>query len=127
MNAGYFGANRLQDVVVKVLSARQCKQRDWYGNRFHKDTMLCAGYTAGKMDACQGDSGGPLQCFGGDSRWRLFGIVSFGDMCGLAKKPGIYTRIETMLGWIKSYIERAYGTLLILFCVHVFSNICARW
>ena len=86
-----------------MISSETCKR--WYSEEFHESTMLCAGYAAGGKDACEGDSGGPLQCLAPDGRWKLAGVVSIGDMCALAKRPGIYTRVETMLGWIESHFQ----------------------
>jgi secreted trypsin-like serine protease len=59
--------------------------------------MVCAGYADGGIDACQGDSGGPLVV--GDT---LIGIVSFGDGCGKAGKPGVYTRVSAYVDDIKA-------------------------
>jgi len=70
--------------------------------------MLCAGNLVGGKDACYGDSGGPLQCLAPDGRWRLVGVTSWGDQCGVVHKPGIYTRIDYMYPMIKKYINRTY-------------------
>jgi len=102
-------APKLRQVVVRLIPDDICGRPDWYGSKFYQPTMMCAGYAAGGKDSCQGDSGGPLQCLAGGGRWKLIGIVSFGDMCAMMKKPGIYTRVEAMLGWIKSHFKRIYS------------------
>lgn len=59
-------------------------------------SMLCAGdMTEGGVDACQGDSGGPLVC-----NSMLTGIVSWGNKCGLAGYPGVYTNVSQYSDWI---------------------------
>ncbi|XP_045712277.1 kallikrein-1 isoform X1 [Phyllostomus hastatus] len=61
------------------------------------DVMLCAGYLKGGKDTCTGDSGGPLICDG-----MLQGISSWGHTpCGRPKKPGVFTKVISMLDWIK--------------------------
>jgi len=83
-----------------------CERRDWYGSRFDRETMLCAGYgKKGGQDSCQGDSGGPLQCFAPRRGWKLIGVVSFGSVCAIRRKPGVYARVRTMLDWIKTHFE----------------------
>lgn len=64
-----------------------------YGNGYNKSAMLCAGVPTGRSDACQGDSGGPLTT--ATNNRLLVGIVSWGDRCGSAKYPGVYTRVST--------------------------------
>ncbi|MDS0137875.1 MULTISPECIES: serine protease [unclassified Amycolatopsis] len=77
----------LRSADVPVVSDSECRtDYDVYDQR----TMVCAGYAEGGVDACQGDSGGPLVV--GDT---LIGIVSFGDGCAKANRPGVYTRVST--------------------------------
>ncbi|MFI5613076.1 S1 family peptidase [Amycolatopsis sp. NPDC051903] len=75
----------LRSAVVPMVADSACQSA--YAS-FDAASMVCAGYEAGGVDACQGDSGGPLVVGG-----TLVGIVSFGDGCAKAGKPGVYTRV----------------------------------
>jgi secreted trypsin-like serine protease len=77
----------LRSAVVPLATDKSCTAS--YGN-YDPKSMICAGYDQGGIDACQGDSGGPLVV--GDT---LIGIVSWGDGCAKAGKPGVYTRVST--------------------------------
>ncbi|MEV4053775.1 serine protease [Amycolatopsis sp. NPDC049688] len=76
----------LRSAQVPLVSDSECRS-DY--NVYDQRSMVCAGYRDGGIDACQGDSGGPLVV--GDT---LIGIVSFGDGCAKAGKPGVYTRVS---------------------------------
>lgn len=52
----------------------------------------------------QGDSGGPLTCVE-NGLYYVYGIVSWGDQCGLKNKPGVYTQVTSFLRWIKYKIQ----------------------
>lgn len=47
----------------------------------------------------QGDSGGPLVCQA-DDLWYLVGITSWGSGCGDKNKPGVYTKVSSVMPWI---------------------------
>ncbi|MCX4532154.1 S1 family peptidase [Streptomyces sp. NPDC002596] len=87
----------LRFAQVRVLPDSTC-ERAYPGGRgaaYEASTMLCAGEPHGGHDACQGDSGGPLVAGG-----RLIGLVSWGNGCGVAGSPGVYTRISAAAGWM---------------------------
>ncbi|KAF0717025.1 Aste57867_2535 [Aphanomyces stellatus] len=65
-------------------------------------TMICAGGKSGE-DACQGDSGGPLTLEQNGVE-RLIGVVSWGDGCAKAGKPGVYSRLSEVRDFITQYL-----------------------
>ncbi|MGH0138059.1 UNVERIFIED_CONTAM: hypothetical protein FKN15_026036 [Acipenser sinensis] len=93
----------LQEVNVTVIDRETCNSKDYYNhNPTITEDLLCACNKTGGGDACQGDSGGPLVCEG-----VFRGIVSGGEGCGLAKKPGIYVNLnKKYVTWIKEKIRR---------------------
>ncbi|MEV6826686.1 serine protease [Amycolatopsis sp. NPDC051102] len=84
----------LRSAQVPLVSDTECRS-DY--TVYDQRSMVCAGYRDGGVDACQGDSGGPLVV--GDT---LIGLVSFGDGCAKAGKPGVYTRVSTYADDIKA-------------------------
>ncbi|XP_078511501.1 serine protease hepsin isoform X1 [Lissotriton helveticus] len=103
-NTIYYGqpSDILQEASVPIMSSSMCNGPDFYDNQITAK-MFCAGYTDGGIDACQGDSGGPFVCedsISKTTRWRLCGIVSWGSGCALAKKPGVYTKVNEYQHWI---------------------------
>ncbi|XP_071762300.2 coagulation factor IXb [Centroberyx gerrardi] len=89
-------ARKLQKLEVPYVDRTVCKgsSRD-HITRF----MFCAGYHSERKDACQGDSGGP-HATNYQGTWFLTGIVSWGEMCALEGKYGVYTRISRYYSWI---------------------------
>ncbi|KAI0238013.1 Transmembrane protease serine 3 [Lamellibrachia satsuma] len=92
----------LNQAVVPIVAQSVCKKPDWYGDRVF-DVQFCAGYEQGIVDSCTGDSGGPLMCPTYHGTWELMGLTSWGDDCGTAKKPGVYTRVVKFLKWIREH------------------------
>jgi len=87
----------LQEASVPIVSDEQCKAS--YGSNAIHESMICAGFDAGEVDACQGDSGGPMVCeFGG--KWYLEGATSWGNGCAFEKFYGIYAKVRYMKSWI---------------------------
>ena len=96
---------------MRTISDRTCSRPDWNvwpGHPFDPETMLCAGYAEAEKGPCKGDSGGPLVCRRA-GRWRLVGIVSWGggeeSVCPSAKNPGVFTRVEHYVDWIKKHVD----------------------
>ncbi|XP_019341501.1 hyaluronan-binding protein 2 isoform X1 [Alligator mississippiensis] len=97
-------SHQLLDARVKLISQKRCNARSAHNNMLD-ESMFCAGnLERSGVDSCQGDSGGPLICVQ-DGSYYIYGIVSWGDRCGLKQKPGVYTRVTTFLSWIKSKIQ----------------------
>ncbi len=97
--------NQLLRVDVPIVSQASC--RNSYGSNIDS-TMICAGYTSGGKDSCQGDSGGPL-VLNLNGTYYQAGVVSWGSGCAQPNYPGVYARVEAMLGWISSYIDSEGG------------------
>ncbi|XP_035282921.1 complement factor I [Anguilla anguilla] len=77
-----------------------------YGSRYFPG-MECAGSLDGSVDTCQGDSGGPLVCEDIRGVAYAWGIVSWGDKCGIAGHPGVYTKVAHYFEWISSHIGKS--------------------
>ncbi len=90
------GSNGLRAVDVPIVGGTA-----GYGANITPD-MLLAG-EEGK-DACQGDSGGPLVVPDGRGGYKLAGIVSWGNGCGLDNFPGVYARVSYFEDWIGEYV-----------------------
>ncbi|KAG7272562.1 hypothetical protein CRUP_004737 [Coryphaenoides rupestris] len=86
------------EAKVKLLSQTLCRNTSYYEDKV-TDNMFCAGSPDWSTDACQGDSGGPLVCRM-DDRAFVYGVVSWGEGCGLKHKPGVYTRVTNYNQWI---------------------------
>ncbi|MEU9168766.1 serine protease [Streptomyces sp. NPDC048420] len=84
-------ARSLRGARVHVQADARCSEAYPGGGdgTYLADSMLCAGEERGGRDACQGDSGGPLVAGG-----KLIGLVSWGNGCGRAGWPGVYTRVS---------------------------------
>jgi len=96
----------LNEVVVPVVPNSTCRKRSWYG-RHVKPDMACAGYEEGGRDSCSGDSGGPLvRQPGYNEPWEVVGVTSWGILCAMQRKPGVYTRVYQYLDWIRQHTER---------------------
>lgn len=93
----------LRNVALGVLASSACSY--YPASEVNWSKQICAGISAGGKDTCQGDSGGSLftkEVINSETRHVSSGIVSYGEGCALAGKPGIYTRNVYYLSWIKS-------------------------
>ncbi|XP_041850923.1 transmembrane protease serine 13a [Melanotaenia boesemani] len=97
-------SKNLMEVTVDIIDTQVCNSRGVYGGAVTKN-MICAGKLEGGKDSCQGDSGGPLVCKG-ESLWYLVGITSWGAGCGQKNKPGVYTKVSSVLPWIYSSMQQ---------------------
>lgn len=104
---GGTSSDRLQKVVVPIITDDRCK--DSYLSIGYNgpiaETMMCAGYRQGNMDACQGDSGGPFVCQGFNNRYYIAGIVSWGIGCARPNVPGVYTEVSRYVAWIANVVS----------------------
>lgn len=78
-------ADHLQKATVPVTSDETCSAAY---DQYSPESMVCAGYPEGGIDACQGDSGGPMVVDG-----KLIGATSWGQGCARPDYPGVYARI----------------------------------
>ncbi|OCT61930.1 hypothetical protein XELAEV_18047963mg [Xenopus laevis] len=98
----------LRQVMTPLINWTTCNQMYHVGTGISSSVPLvptdqiCAGYAAGQKDSCQGDSGGPLVC-AVQGVWYQLGIVSWGEGCAVANRPGVYTLVPTYWSWLSSY------------------------
>lgn len=90
----------LQQVAIPLLSDASCSAA--YSGDI-TENMLCAGEMSGGKDSCYGDSGGPLILGDSSSTAVQVGIVSWGNGCGLANFPGVYTRLANYSAWLSQH------------------------
>lgn len=96
-------APKLREAEVEVLDDVACAgDYAGAGGSVFAGSQMCAGFDTGRIDACFGDSGGPLVAPLGEDRaaWYLVGIVSWGEGCGLARRPTVYTEVAAFVDWL---------------------------
>lgn len=87
----------LQEADVTLMNHETCQDNYAEIGDEVTDDMICAGVLAGGLDSCQGDSGGPLLWQNENRDWVQVGVTSFGEGCGQAQYPGVYTRVASYL------------------------------
>ncbi|WP_159426058.1 S1 family serine peptidase [Streptomyces noursei] len=95
VDGGERGPDRLREVKVPLQGNSACTKA--YPKSYRAGRNICAG--AVNRDSCQGDSGGPLLTAAPKGTWVQIGIVSYGDGCGRAGKPGAYTAVDPSSLW----------------------------
>lgn len=105
--SGYGSSKVLNELEVPFINYIKSNHRDAYAGVIDPESMLTAGYMEGGKDSCHGDSGGPLfKMINGEN--KLFGIVSGGKACAQKNKPGVYSKVPSILNWIKETIQSEY-------------------
>ncbi|CAG2055888.1 unnamed protein product [Timema podura] len=90
--------NVLQKVSLPLIATERCRELyDRLSVVVYKN--LCT-YSSNGLDACDGDSGGPLLCDG-----VQVGIVSWGLGCARPNTPGVYSRVDSYLPWIRGVMD----------------------
>jgi trypsin len=103
--SGGLQSKELLRVNVTIRTDADCKAANIKGAPISPQ-MFCAGGVANK-DSCQGDSGGPIIIEGGAEGDVLAGVVSWGEGCGIAGKPGVYAKVSSAKDWILSIAPNA--------------------
>lgn len=95
-------ATILHQVQVPFVPLPECKTKG--SDQDAKDdyskltnNAFCAG-SFGK-DSCSGDSGGPI-FFDSNNGRKQMGVISWGDGCGRANSPGVYTNLSAFNDWL---------------------------
>jgi secreted trypsin-like serine protease len=91
---------------VPFVSDASCKASGGDYSGLIAAAEICAGLPQGGVDTCQGDSGGPMFRKDNAGEWIEVGIVSWGEGCARAGKPGVYTEVSTFAADIAAAAAR---------------------
>src|SRR5688572_8852006 len=92
----------LMKVDLRAMDNDTCRKRPAYGPERIGGAVVCASHP--QRSTCQGDSGGALTFTNGAP--KVVGVVSWGKKrCTGDGQPGVYTRIENYLGWIRQAMQ----------------------
>ncbi len=108
LSSGGSSPDILQTVDVPLITLAQAEAA--YGP-LTTDQLGAGVLGVGGRDSCQGDSGGPLSVVHNGVR-KLGGVVSWGEGCALANKPGMYAKVSSFATWISARTGGAYSALL---------------
>ncbi|CAG9787074.1 unnamed protein product [Diatraea saccharalis] len=95
-------SNILMKTTVQIWSEEECSGAG-YGRSKVTPRMLCA--NAAGRDACTGDSGGPLLL--SQPHYTIVGVVSWGRGCARRGYPGVYSRVDRFLPWLRVALRHA--------------------
>ena len=116
-------SDQLRQARVPILADTNCATDE---PGFHRETLLCAGYPQGGVDACTGDSGGPLLVADGQGGWAEVGLVSSGEGCGQPGHPGLYARLANYGGWVLTAMRFAPFGSVDRFVLHQYLDAAGR-
>ncbi|CAL4208519.1 unnamed protein product, partial [Meganyctiphanes norvegica] len=86
------------ELTISVVTDSKCDNKFYF---WSADYMLCADDGTNKpVDACTGDAGSPLIAELTAGTYTVIGTVSGGTV--QCKGPGVYTRVDKYLDWIKT-------------------------
>ena len=92
----------LMKVDLRAMDNDVCRKRPSFGPERIHGNVICASHP--QRSTCQGDSGGALTFTNGAP--RVVGVVSWGKKrCSGDGQPGVYTRVESYLAWIKQAMQ----------------------
>jgi len=92
--------NKLRQAQVPMVTQQTCANAYAAISRVTIGaTKLCAG--DGTRDTCNGDSGGALLSNAIGGSYAVVGVTSFGVDCAREDFPGVYTRVDQYLDWIR--------------------------
>ncbi|XP_058060708.1 venom protease-like [Anopheles bellator] len=104
-------SSSLLKVTLDLFTYDECKDQFELTRKLrtgiNATTQMCAGSHNSTKDTCQGDSGGPLQVYNDASvycTYTVVGVTSFGQNCGLAGVPAVYTSVFPYLSWLENLI-----------------------
>ncbi|GBP49560.1 Trypsin CFT-1 [Eumeta japonica] len=98
VSSGGPSSEQLQHVHLRIVDLSLCQLRYSELGMRVTDNMLCSGWLeGGGRGICDQDAGGPLV-----HNRVVVGVLSWSQLCGLARYPSVSTRISNYIAWIRS-------------------------